>query len=378
MWFGTLIYKNIIRRPIRSALTIVAIAIAIGAVVSLVGIASGFENTFRDVYERKGVDLFVVRAGQNKLSSALPEDLADRIRKLPGVVDVIAGLVDVVSLRDLGVNSVVLQGWIPDTAVFDHLTPIKGRLLHTSDQKAVILGSVLARNTGKDVGDTLEIIEGESFQVVGIYETHNVFENGAMVVPLHQLQEVLAKRGQVTGLSIILDKQRKDSDPDFIPELRERIKGMEKNLSVMSTQDHIASMNELRVVKAMAWLTSTIALAIGLFGVMNTMVMAVNERTREIGILRAVGWRPRRVLRLVLLESVALSLLGAVLGVVGAVVFVHLLTRLPTVAGLIDSHIQPIFFLYGFVIATLVGLVGGILPARRAANLLPTAALRQE
>src|SRR5262249_17409999 len=118
MWFGTLIYKNIIRRPVRSALTIVAIAIAIGSVVSLVGIANGFENTFRDVYERKGVDLFVVRAGQNKLSSVLPENLADRIRKLPGVVEVIPGLVDMVSLQNLGVNSVVLQGWIPDTAVF--------------------------------------------------------------------------------------------------------------------------------------------------------------------------------------------------------------------------------------------------------------------
>jgi putative ABC transport system permease protein len=378
MWFGTLIYKNIVRRPARSALTVVAIAIAIGSVVSLVGIASGFENTFRKIYEGKGVDLMVVRSGRGRLSSSLPEGLADRVRGLPGVKEVLPGLVDVVSFNEYGIHSVVLQGWIPDTAVFDHLKFLEGRTLHTSDRNAVVLGAVLARNLGKKPGDSLDIIENEPFAVVGIYETHNVFENGALVVPLHELQRVLDKPGQVTGLSIILDKGRKAADPDFVEGLRLQIAGMEKNLSVMSAQDHVSSMTEIQVVKAMAWITSAIALAIGLFGVMNTMVMAVNERTREIGLLRAVGWRPRRVLRLILLEAVALSVVGAVLGIVGAVVLVSLLTRLPAVAGLIDSHIQPIFFLYGFLIAGAVGLIGGILPARRAASLLPTAALRQE
>lgn len=378
MRFTTLVVKNIIRRPLRSILTIIAIAIAIGSVVSLVGIASGFEDTFRKIYDSKGVDLFVLRSGRNRLSSSLPETLAEQVAKVPGVKAVIPGLVDVVSFQDYGIHSVVLQGWVPETEVFDHLKLIQGVRLNRYDKKAAVVGSVLARNLGKGVGDKIDIIEGETFEIVGIYEAPNVFENGALVVPLSELQRVLDRKGQVTGLSIILDKEMKKADPKLGESAREQIQSMEKNISVMSTQEHIQSVTEIQLVKAMAWLTSSIALAIGLFGVMNTMVMAVNERTREIGILRAVGWRPRRVLRLVLLEAVALSLMGAVVGVTGAIVLVRLLTRLPAVSGLIDGHINPIYFLYGFVIAAVVGLVGGILPARRAARLLPTAALRQE
>jgi putative ABC transport system permease protein len=382
MWFGTLILKNIVRRPVRSILTVVAIAIAIGSVVSLVGIANGFEATFYKIYDRKGVDIFVVQAGRDRRASSLPEALGQKLRALPGVKQVIPGLMEVVSFEEYKIHTVVVQGWIPETAVFDHLTVLEGRLLNSYDErddhKSVMLGSVLARNLGKKVGDTIEIIEGQPFEIVGIHETNNVFENGAMVVPLKQVQRIFDRKDHVTGYSLVLDKEMKKADPDLVPHLRTQIEGLMKGISALSTQDHIGSLTELRVVKAMAWITSAIALAIGLFGVMNTMVMAVNERTREIGILRAVGWRPYRVLRLVLFEAIALSLTGAVFGVIGAIILVRFLTQLPTVAGLIDGHIQPIFFVYGFVIAAVVGLLGGIFPARRAAGMLPTAALRQE
>jgi putative ABC transport system permease protein len=128
----------------------------------------------------------------------------------------------------------------------------------------------------------------------------------------------------------------------------------------------------------MAWLTSSIALFIGFFGMMNTMVMSVHERMHEIGILRALGWRVMRVIRMIVLESVFLSTLGALAGMIGAVVLVQLLIRFPTVKGLIDGRIQPKFFAYGLVIAVFLGLVGSILPALRAARMLPTEALRHE
>lgn len=380
MWFGTLIVKNIVRRPLRSVLTILAIAIAIGSVVSLVGISSGFERTFQSIYNRKGVDIIVVRSGATqRLSSSLPQALGDRIRKLPGVSEVIPGLIDVISMDNGRIPSVVLQGWIPESAVFDHLTVLEGRMLNRYDTKAVMLGTVLARNLGKGVGDKIQLVEdGDFYDVIAIHETHNVFENGALVIALPELQQLMDRKGQVTGYSLILDPEVKKKNPELIPTLRHEIEALEKNISALPTQDHIGSLTEIRVVKAMAWLTSAIALAIGLFGVMNTMVMAVSERTREIGILRAVGWRPKRVLRLVLLEAIVLSLIGAILGIVGSVVLVQSLTRLPAVSGLIDPNINPIYFVYGFVIAAVVGLVGGIMPARRAAQMLPTAALRQE
>jgi putative ABC transport system permease protein len=380
MWFSTLIVKNIIRRPLRSILTIIAIAIAIGSVVSLVGIASGFESTFRGIYERKGVDLIVVRAGASqRINSLLPESLGDKMRELPGVAEVIPGLVDMISLpNSTRVQSLFIQGWVPETPVFNHLKYIQGRPLSRYDEKAVLLGSILARNLEMGVGEKIEVYEGEIFEIVGIYETPAVFENGAMVLPLAQLQRMMDRKGKVTGFSVVLDAEMKKTNQNLIPEMRARIEALEKHVSAMPTKEHVGSLTEIQLVKAMAWLTSAIALAIGLFGVMNTMVMAVNERTKEIGILRAVGWRPNRVMRLVLFEAVLLSLMGAAIGVMGAVVLVQALTRFPMVSGLIDGRIAPIFYLYGFAIATIVGLLGGIIPARRAAGLLPTVALRQE
>jgi putative ABC transport system permease protein len=378
MRLGTLILKNITRRPLRSALTIFAIAIAIGSVVSLVGIANGFEETFRGIYKRKGVDLIVVRAGSaQKLGSTLPLTMYEQIRKLHGVKDAIPGLIDAVAVGDI--PTVVLQGWIPETVVFEHLNVLQGRMLKTGDTKSVMLGTVLARNLNKKVGDTLQIIDGgPTFEVVGIHETHNVFENGALVVPLTELQDLLDKKDKVTGYSVILDPEAKKAYPDLIPKLRAQIEALDKNISALPSQDHVGALTEIKIVKAMAWITSAIALAIGLFGVMNTMVMAVSERTREIGILRAVGWRPKSVLKLVLFEAVVLSLVGAVVGIVGSVVLLKVLTQMPMVAGLIDSNINPILFVYGVGIAFAVGLIGGIIPARRAARMLPTAALRQE
>jgi putative ABC transport system permease protein len=108
------------------------------------------------------------------------------------------------------------------------------------------------------------------------------------------------------------------------------------------------------------------------------MVMAVHERTKEIGILRAIGWQRGRVARLILAESVILSLVGAILGGLGAALLVRLLTLVPAVNGLIDGRIPPIVVAYGLAGALIVGLFGGLVPAYRASRMLPTVAFRYE
>jgi putative ABC transport system permease protein len=125
-------------------------------------------------------------------------------------------------------------------------------------------------------------------------------------------------------------------------------------------------------------MTSAIALIIGAVGVLNTMIMSVLERTREIGILRAIGWRKIRVVRLILYESVLLSLLGAAVGIGAAVVLTRALTWWPVVNGLVRGDVAPAVIIQGFLIALAVGLIGGAYPAYRGAHLLPTEALRHE
>jgi len=345
-------------------------------VVALVGISYGFERTFLDLYRGSEIGLIVVRAGsKQRMNSTLDERLWDQMRALPGVRDVFPGLVDTVSFNELGLYGVLVQGWMPETMAFDHLRLIAGRVLRRDDGRAVMLGTILAKNLGKGVGDSLSLYEGEDFRVVGVYRSSNVFEEGAMVISLAQLQRVMQREGQVTGFSIILDRS---ADQATLERLRRQVEALAPALHAMTTDEHVNSLTEIQLAKAMSWLTSTVALVLGTFGVMNTMVMAVHERTKEIGILRAIGWGRWRVARLILLESVILSLVGAILGGVGAGLVVRLLTFVPTVNGLIDGRLPPIVLAYGLAVALLVGLIGGLLPAYRASRMLPTAALGYE
>jgi putative ABC transport system permease protein len=128
----------------------------------------------------------------------------------------------------------------------------------------------------------------------------------------------------------------------------------------------------------MAWSTSAIALIVGGIGMLNTMIVSVFERTHEIGVLRAIGWRTSRIVRMILLESGLLSVVGAVIGVGLALLFTYFLSRAPATSGLVDARLSPTVILQGFVLALLIGMVGAVYPAFRAARLLPTVALRGE
>src|SRR6516165_8772877 len=145
MWFTVFVLRNLMRRPLRSLLTAFAVAIAIGAVIALVGIANGFEQTFLTLYANAGVDMVVVRKGaRQRMNSTLDEKLGEQIKHVDGVREVLAGLADTVSFEDQGLYGVVVQGWEPETAVFEHLKIIEGRKLIKGDRRAVLLGTILA------------------------------------------------------------------------------------------------------------------------------------------------------------------------------------------------------------------------------------------
>src|SRR5438105_2737651 len=122
MWFITFVYKNLVRRPLRSFLTIMAIAIAIGSFISLVGISIGFQRSFLQIYESSGVDIIVVRRGvQQGMTSLLDERLEAKIKNLPGVKEVIGGLADMMAFGEDYQYKALFNGWEPETAAFDHI-----------------------------------------------------------------------------------------------------------------------------------------------------------------------------------------------------------------------------------------------------------------
>src|SRR2546430_7992564 len=135
MYFFTFLLKNLLRRPARSLLTIVGLAVAVGAVVSLVGVATGFENEFLHIYGSRNVDIVVQRGGSGTeaINKVLPEDVLEPIKKLKGVKQVVGGLLDVIKFENPNLEGVLLNGWPVDCSLFEELTISGGRKFKTDD-----------------------------------------------------------------------------------------------------------------------------------------------------------------------------------------------------------------------------------------------------
>lgn len=379
MRFITIVWRNLTRRRARTALTVAGMSVAVGAVVALVGVAKSFEASLLSVYRSHGVDVIVTQAGRaDRTNSSIDESLGEKLGAIEGVRDVAPSLMDAVSFESLNLYSVVVQGWPADSFMFDELrySP-QSRRPAEGETKVVLLGKILAENLDKGIGDRLEVYEGEEFEVIGVYESYNVFENGAMIVPLAELQRLMGHEGQVTAFQTRVDRQRV-GNRESLEALCRQAEAVGRQLAAMPTDDFVETDARIRVTRGMAWMTSAIALLVGAIGMLNTMIMSVFERTKEIGILRAMGWRQGRVARMILLEALGISLVGGVLGVIGAVVMTWLLSKAPTVDGLLDGRIAPSVMLQGMLTALAVGLLGAIYPAFRGGRLLPTEALRHE
>jgi len=311
-----------------------------------------------------------------KLTSVLEGKLGDQIAKIPGVKQINSGLVDFTSMDELGPIGVLVQGWEPDAPLMKALDILPGgHRLTYADKKGVLLGERLAASLDKRVGDKISIFDNETYTVAGIFRSNTVYENGSMTVLLEDLQRFMGRPGQVSGFAIVVDNP---NDKQDIERIRLAIEALGRNLEATPTVEFVNSTNEIRLIHAMAWVTSAVALVIGAVGMLNTMVMSVFERTREIGILRAIGWGRWRVVRMILMESVLLSLTGGVVGTVAAITLTHVLANHPAVSGMVDGHVAPWVIVQGFLIALCVGLLGAAYPAYRGAQLLPTEALRHE
>ncbi len=312
----------------------------------------------------------------NNLTNGLQEDLGKKIAAVPGVDQVVGGLLDMISFHDEGIMGVVLNGWPEGCPLFSRLTVQPGgRKLEAGDTGKIMLGRLLASNLDKKVGDKIELYGSEPFKVVGIYESPIVFENGGAVVLLSELQRIMKRPGEVTGFTIIA---KKPIDEQGIRDLCKKIEGIQQEpaLKVKPALEFVKSVREIRMSQAIAWVTSAIALIIGAIGMLNTMIMSVFERTKEIGTLRAIGWKRSRIIRMVIGESVFLSIGGAWSAASAECCWSNSCRRCPMRQALCRGNVATAVIAQGFLVAIIVGVLGAIYPALWSANLLPTKALR--
>lgn len=375
MGFLQLVWANLLGRPVRSLLTISGVAVAVGAVAALVGISSGLEQSLRDAYEGRGVDIIVLQRGKlQQTSSVLPEELGEQIATLPGVASCTPGLTDVVALDDNDLLGVPLQGWPLGSHLLEQFKVAVGSPLSDVGERQVLLGSALAESAGKQPGDSIDLLEGESFRVEGIFDSSNVFENGAVVMPLEDLQELMLREEEVTTFTIVAEKH----DRAFVEQLQVEIEAAAPGLKASLARDFATNSAETRIARSFAWLTSTVAIIIGAVGVLNTMLMAVYERTAELAMMRAVGWRRRSVQVLVLAEAMLLATVGAAVGIAGAIGLLSILSRASSAGKMIATDLSPAVLGQALTVALLLGLIGGLYPAYRAAKLNPIDGLRHD
>jgi putative ABC transport system permease protein len=378
MRFYSFVFKNVVRRRVRSTLTVIGMAVAVGAVVALVGVSNGTERSFKEIYKRQNIAIIVEQRGnKQRLTSVLDEKLGDKIAKIPGVTQVSPGLVEYGELEELGVEAAILNGWPADSPLMKKLDVVPGgRLLKADDVDGVMLGEELAAALEKHVGDKIPLFDpNKKYTVVGLFRSPISYENRSMVLLLPEVQRLMDRQGKVSGFAVVVDHPEDEAE---VKRICDDIKALGPRILARSADEAVSATTEIRFIRATSWITSTLAIIIGAVGMLNTMIMSVSERTREIGILRAIGWRQFRIVRMILVESVLLSLCGGVLGTVTAVWVTKLLGKLPAVAGLIDTHIDPSVLVFGILSALLVGLLGAAYPAFRGAQLQPTEALRHE
>lgn len=381
--FVTFILKNLLRRRARSLLTMCGVAVAVGTTIALLGVADDFTSAVLQTFKAENADIVVSPKGElMQVAADMPESHADAIRKVPGIVDVSKGLLEQVAMVvDDQQVGVLLQGWEHGSYSFSDLRIASGRMLVENETAAVMLGVQIAENLEAKVGDVIDI-QDEDFKVVGVFEASQM-KNGSIVMLLSELQELMVREESVTGFTARVGDDIKN-DVDAVKRIAQAIndltddEGESLRLAASPTDEYIRNNFQLKLMRAMAWVTSLIAISVGTIGMLNTMIMSVMERVREISVLRAMGWRRSRIIAMIIGESVLLSLGGAILGAVFAIGGSGLMAKTPQVSGFLSGHVAPWVVLAGLIISVIVGLIGAAYPAWRAAKLLPSEGLRYE
>jgi ABC-type antimicrobial peptide transport system permease subunit len=362
-------FRNLLRRRARSLLTMGGIAIGVGLIVSLGAITEGVIQDFTAFAAQGGAELVATQANVADMGySVIEERVGHAIAAMPEVADV-SGTVWGFSMGK-DAPFLIIFGMDPNGSAIRHFRIVEGEPIRGRGE--IMLGKTAADTLEKQVGDVMKL-PGGAFRVTGIYETGIGYEEGGGVMALRDAQAAFEKPRQVSLLQI------KVHDPDQVETIRARIEErFGDDVSVATTATFIESSSDIQNTKAMLGAIFVLAILVGGVVVTNTMVMAVMERTREIGTLRALGWRQARVLWMILGESLLLSLIAAGLGILVGAGLTAGLKAIPGYGGLITAAYTLQVVVQAVAISLFLGASGGLYPAWYASRLRPVEALRYE
>jgi putative ABC transport system permease protein len=390
---------------LRSGLTILGIVIGVGAVIAMLAIGTGAENSITGEIQGIGTNLlFVFRGGSEDVRNPQPLTLGDantladpfQAPSIVGVAPALQGSGEVSFAGEKKITSIL--GVTPDYGPVRNYQVSEGEFINEAHMlgrsAVVILGvdvaeALFSRSAGL-TGETIRI-EGQPFRVIGILEEKGGgsfgSEDDQIIVPLTTAQARLIKRSTRDRVDLILVQAiSAEAVPQTIEEIsqilryRHRTEIGKDDFTIFSQQDFLDFAESITgVLTIFLGGIAAISLLVGGIGIMNIMLVSVIERTREIGLRKAMGARKRDIMIQFLTESSLLSLIGGLLGItlgwlIGVIV--------GQIAAANNADIVPVIGLNDVLLATLfsaaVGLFFGLYPANRAARLEPVEALRYE
>jgi putative ABC transport system permease protein len=381
-----LILNNIIQRKLRTGLTVFGIALGIFAVIVMGGMSEHFNLTFERSISLTADKIRVLPEG-GFFGASLSESKVAEVKRVPGVSDAFALLqvpLDPDSLGFFGGNVVIgippekQQLSLKDTEL------TQGRWLVIGDGYRTVLGSSVAREFNLNVGEELEIkskrvqrtssvTQIRNFTVVGIMEYTGSFFDNAVMIPLDRAQKFY-ERGDT--VSMILAVPDANADPE---ELTKRIGLNVEKVTTFSPAELKRQIEQSLVIFSLITISAAVLAAIiGGLSVMNTMLMSVSERTKEFGLMKALGAETKDILFMTMGEAALMGVLGGILGILGGGVLVFYLNEYLASQGTVLFSITPRLLLIAIGFATLLGVISGTYPAYRAARMSPMEALRYE
>ncbi len=396
---------NLAHRRLRSWLTLIGIFIGIAAVVSLISIGQGLEDSIQRQAQQVGADRIIITPGggggvvgvaMSEYSTAkLTDKDVDAVRSVNGIDYAIGVVVQFVKIEfdgEVKETQVFATSVDPKTTDFikqvDYFVVEEGRYLREGDRYKATIGRNIAdemfkRTIGK--GDKV-IIEGISFDVVGINKlSGNPFHDDKVTIPLDTAREMFKKKGE--EVQIISAKAQEGFSPSKVAEdvkkklRRERgVKEDEEDFSVQTAEQMIKSFTSvLDIVRYVLVGIASISLLVGGVGIMNTMYTSVIERTHQIGIMKAVGARNWDIMQVFLAEAGLLGFVGGAIGCgLGLLISktAELVANQQLGSDMLRAYVSWNLIAGALLFSFIVGSISGVFPARKAALLKPVDALR--
>jgi ABC-type antimicrobial peptide transport system permease subunit len=360
--------RNLWRRPARTLFTLAGIGIGVGFIVAMIAMVDGFIVAFTQLTSAGQADLIAEESNTSDMSlSEIDERVANRIKTHPDIQSVSKMILGVSTAP--GLPYFLVFGLDPREDYIQHYRVREGRRLQRPGE--IIIGRFAANSLKKAVGDRLRLA-GQNFHVVGIYENGQAYEDAGGLVSLDDAQDIFNKPDKFTLLAI------KVADPERIDEVARVLEAQFPEIIVARSEGFTQRIQDFQSTYAMLNALIVLTVVVGSIVMMNAMLMSVFERTQEIGVLRALGWKRGRVVGMVLTESLALSLLSAALGIAVGIGLNRLLVLEPTMGTFLTPAYSPRMLAQVLILALGLGAIGGVYPAWRAAGLRPIEALRYE